>query len=155
MTGALITLGNFIPFYFGVRMPMLYVVQNGGNFVTIPTPPEKIIYLACKITDLINSEISFYFSDGHATDAFTQFYDQNQITRLSDIIDWKAIHAKYWGGENNLEVKRKKQAEFLVGSDLSPVFLSDFGCYNNEAKEYLLSLNISDDKISVVPDAYY
>ena len=31
-----ITLGDFIPFYFGARMPMLYVFQNGGNFVKKP-----------------------------------------------------------------------------------------------------------------------
>ena len=28
-----IVLGDFLPFYFGVKMPMLYVIQNGGNFV--------------------------------------------------------------------------------------------------------------------------
>lgn len=28
-----IVLGDYIPFYFGVRMPMLYVIQLGGNFV--------------------------------------------------------------------------------------------------------------------------
>lgn len=27
-------LGEYIPFYFGVRMPMLYVIQKGFNFVT-------------------------------------------------------------------------------------------------------------------------
>lgn len=35
-----IILGNFIPFYFGVKMPMLYVIQNGGNFVKQKTLPE-------------------------------------------------------------------------------------------------------------------
>ena len=28
-----ISLGDYIPFYFGVKMPTLYVIQNGGNFV--------------------------------------------------------------------------------------------------------------------------
>lgn len=28
--GESIVLGEFIPFYFGVKMPMLYVVQNGA-----------------------------------------------------------------------------------------------------------------------------
>src|SRR5664279_2528769 len=35
-----ITLGDFIPFYFGIKMPMLYVIQHGGNFVESATPPE-------------------------------------------------------------------------------------------------------------------
>jgi hypothetical protein len=29
-----IILGDFIPFYFGIRTPMLYVIQKGGAFCT-------------------------------------------------------------------------------------------------------------------------
>jgi len=36
-----INLCDYIPFYFGVKMPMLYVIQNGGNFVINATPPSK------------------------------------------------------------------------------------------------------------------
>ncbi len=36
-----ITLGDYIPFYFGIKMPMLYVTQQGGNFVEEATNPEK------------------------------------------------------------------------------------------------------------------
>ena len=39
-----IILGDYIPFYFGVRMPMLYVIQHGGNFVEQARPPQEIIY---------------------------------------------------------------------------------------------------------------
>jgi hypothetical protein len=48
-----ISLGDFIPFYFGVKMPMLYVMQNGGNFVEQPTPAKNIVYLACSLWDII------------------------------------------------------------------------------------------------------
>jgi hypothetical protein len=150
-----ITLGNFIPFYFGVKMPMLYVIQNGGNRVKKATPPEEIIYLTCKISDIISSHILFYFSDGHAMDSFTSFYDQSQIINLPNIIHWSAIKNAYWGGDDKLEIKRKKQAEFLVGSDIAPKYLSDFGCYNTGAKEHLLSIGIAEEKIKVVPNAYY
>jgi len=153
--GVFITLGDYIPFYFGVRMPMLYVVKNGGNFVLNPTSPENIVYLVCKISDIISSGMTFYFSDGHPTDFFTQFYDQTQINRLVNIIDWQAICSKYWGGENNLDIKRKKQAEFLVGSDIPATFLTYFGCYNNVAKNCLLSFGIPEEKIIIVPNAYY
>jgi hypothetical protein len=153
--GPVITLGNFIPFYFGVRMPMLYVVQHGGNFAEKASPPEEIVYLTCKILDVINSGILFYFSDGHATDGLTNFYDQSKVAKLPSILDWSAIKKQYWGGTDNLETKRKKQAEFLVNSDVAPKYLADFGCYNNTAKEYLLSVGIAEEKIKVVPNAYY
>jgi hypothetical protein len=31
-------LGDYIPFYFGYRMPMLYVIQKGFNGVTLTAP---------------------------------------------------------------------------------------------------------------------
>jgi hypothetical protein len=37
-------LGEYIPFYFGTRTPMLYVVQHGFKMVS-PTPAEKIVYV--------------------------------------------------------------------------------------------------------------
>jgi len=62
-----------------------------------------------------------------------------------NIIDWEAVKASYWGGTDNLNIKRKKQAEFLVSGDLSPDYITTFGCYNAKAK----------DKIKMMPQAYY
>ena len=45
--GIEITLGDYTPFYFGVKMPMLYVAQNGGNFVEKATSSGDIVYLIC------------------------------------------------------------------------------------------------------------
>jgi hypothetical protein len=154
-TGTIITLGDFIPFYFGIRMPMLYVIQNGGNFVEKATSPKEIVYLSCKISDIISSGVLFYFSDGHATDSLTSFYDQSQISNLFGVIDWSAIKDRYWGGQDNLEVKRKKQAEFLVGSDVAPKYLANFGCYDDAVKGRLLSFGVAEGNIKVVPNAYY
>ena len=63
-----IELGDFIPFYFGIRMPMLYVAQHGGNFVERATSPVDIIYLGCSLSKIISADFDFFFSDGHATD---------------------------------------------------------------------------------------
>jgi hypothetical protein len=150
-----ITLGDFIPFYFGIRMPMLYVMQNGGNFVANATPAEDIIYVACSICKIIEHGQLFYFSDGHATDKLTSFYDKDMIDKLFQIIDYNAIKAAYWGGQENLDTKRKKQAEFLVYNDLPVDFLSGFGCYNDEAKRRLVQIGINDDIVKVVPNAYF
>ena len=150
-----ITLGHFIPFYFGIKMPMLYVIQNGGNFVIDATPPRKIVYLACSVRQIITKQKSYYFSDGHATDNLTTFYDETRINALSKIVDWNAIRASYWGGQENLNLKRKKQAEFLVSEDIPPNLIIGFGCYNNTAKDKLIDLGINEDKIKIIPNAYY
>jgi hypothetical protein len=150
-----IMLGDFIPFYFGVKMPMLYVIQNGGNFVTNSTPASKIVYMACAVSRLIKKQEKFYFSDGHATDRLTTFYDKTKIDGLLEIIDWKAVKASYWGGQENLDLKRKKQAEFLASQDVEANLITGFGCYDDDAKFKLIDLGINEGKIKVIPMAYY
>ncbi len=150
-----IALRDFIPFYFGVKMPMLYVAQHGGNFVERATASVDIIYLGCSLSKIISAKLNFYFSDGHATDMLTSFYDKSKINELVNIIDWEAVKTSYWGGDENLNIKRKKQAEFLVSGDLSPDFIIGFGCFNEKAKAKLISLGVVEDKIKVIPQAYY
>lgn len=77
-----ILLGDFVPFYFGVKMPMLYVIQNGGNFVKEATPPQNIVYLACSLNSILQSGFTYYFCDGHATDNLTSFYDSSKVQEL-------------------------------------------------------------------------
>lgn len=152
---SVITLGDYIPFYFGVKMPMLYVMQNGGNFVEQATHPKEIIYLACHLTEIVKGNFTYFFSDGHATDRFSTFYDSSKINGLHNIIDWKAVITTYWGGSENLDLKRKKQAEFLILQDISPEYVSGFVCYNETTKDALLKMGIEEDIIKVAPQIYF
>ncbi len=150
-----ISLGDFVPFYFGVRMPMLYVAQLGGNFVEKATSPENIVYIACSLQKIISGGNTFYFTDGHATDMLTTFYNKDKIDELVNIVDWNAVKTNYWGGSENLNLKRKKQAEFLVKGDISPEHIIGFGCYNNKSMARLISMGISKEIIKQIPNAYY
>lgn len=151
----LITLGDFIPFYFGVKMPMLYVIQDGGNFVKRATPPSDIVYIVCSISLIVKFNEDYYFSDGHATDNFTTFYDSSKINDLITIVDWTAVKSSYWGGQENLNTKRKKQSEFLVSCDLPASFIVGFGCYDEAAKNKLVNMGVLVEKIKIIPNAYY
>ena len=66
------TLGEYIPFYFGKRMPMLYVIQKGYNGVSI-TLPEDIVYCVSNVQKIVDSKIGYLFTDGHAKDGYTSF----------------------------------------------------------------------------------
>ena len=150
-----ITLGDFIPFYFGIRMPMLYVMQHGGNFVERATPPQNIVYLVCNVEELIQLGKTYFFSDGHATDFLTSFYNNAKINDLPMIIDWNAVKAQYWSGEENLILKCKKQAEFLIAENIPADLLKGFVCYNETAQLRLLEMQIAENKIKIYPQAYY
>lgn len=146
--------GDFIPFYFGVKMPMLYVIQNGGNF-TEKVKPSNIVYLVCSLKKIIDLGLDYYFSDGHIIDKFTTIYDKNYIDNINKILDWNAINSQYWGGEENLELKRKKQAEFLVKGDLPVDVIIKFICYDEEAEKALINFGIEKNKIEINKDAYF
>lgn len=151
-----IVLGDFIPFYFGVRMPMLYVIQIGGNFVGKAWKAEEIVYVAVSLKKIIESDLLFYFSDGHATDFLTTFYDRTSIDDLPSIIDWNAVKSLKWSGDGiPTDIKRRKQAELLVKQDLSPGFIIGFVCYNDKAKCQLISYGIDEQRIKIFPKAYY
>jgi len=150
-----IKLGNYIPFYFGVRMPMLYVIQHGGNFVEKPIPPSDIVYIVCDLEKIIKLSQEYYFTDGHATDNLTTFYDSSKINEIKNILDWQAINAQFWGGEENLTIKWGKQAEFLVKGDLPVTIIKRYICYNDEAKSRLMSFGILGENIVIDQSAYY
>jgi hypothetical protein len=148
-----IILGKYTPFYFGVKMPMLYVISKGYNAVS-KVISQDIIYLRCDLQNVIKSN-NFYFSDGHATDTLTVFYGKNRVDDLQNILNWNAIESNYWGGDNNLENKRKKQAEFLLEGDLRYENISVFECYNTDAEAVLLEYGIDKQKIKINNEAYF
>lgn len=153
--GESIILGDFIPFYFGIRMPMLYVVQHGGNFVDQPTPPSDIVYIVCHCLSVIKEQRFCYYTNGHATEYITSFFDRTKIQELASQVNWEAVTEKYWGGEENLRLKWQKQAEFLAKDDISPALIVGFVCYDDHAKDRLVNMGIDCGKIKVVPNAYY
>ena len=148
-----IILGEFIPFYFGVRMPMLYVIQHGLNCVSRPVSPSEIVYLGLSLKHILKNGREFYFSDGHALDKFTTFYNAEKVNELPSIIDWKAVNSKWWA--DDVELKRKKQAEFLLKGDVPPAWISGFACFDATVKEKLLSFGIKDEKIKIFPGGYF
>lgn len=147
-------LGDYIPFYFGVRTPMLYVVQNGFNMVT-PISAENIVYCVTSVQKIIDQRLSFVFTDGHAVDGFTSQYDEARIHDLDSLIDWKAVHAKYWKDETDLDLKRRKEAEFLVLGDIDADAVLGFVVFSESAKNRLISFHAKPDKVFVKPTYYF
>lgn len=152
-TGEVITLGDYIPFYFAVRTPMLYVMQKGGNFVPGLVRPQEVVYCVLKLESL--SAFNYYFSNGHATDSFTRFYSRNKVEELYSLLDFSAIKAKYWSNESDLDLKRRKQAECLVEGDVKPELIAGYVVYDSATKERLISQGIPQMLIVVRPEFYF
>ncbi len=148
------TLGTYIPFYFGTRMPMLYVIQNGFNMVQA-LGAEKIVYCVSTVQRMIDHNLPFVFTDGHAVDGFTAFFDNKDIQNIINLIDKTAIDAKYWKQENDNDLKRRKEAEFLVETDIPPEAIAYWIVYNEVAKKELLNKGIPENLIFIKPNCYF
>ncbi len=147
-------LGEYIPFYFGVRTPMLYVVQNGFNMVA-PTPAENIVYCITSVQKIIDLQLDFVFTDGHAVDGFTTQYTVADIPNIDTILDWKAIKAKYWRDDNDLDLKRRKEAEFLVSGDISTEAVLGYLTYNENAKNRVIEFGANAANVHIKKDFYF
>ncbi len=147
-------LGEYIPFYFGTRTPMLYVVQNGYNMVTT-TPAQNIVYCITSVQMIIDLKLDFVFTDGHAVDCFSTQYLPDDVSELEDIIDWTAVKAKYWKDDNDLDLKRRKEAEFLVLGDIPLNGIVAYIVYNQNAKDSLVNFGVNDKIVYVMNNHYF
>lgn len=147
-------LGDYIPFYFGIRMPMLYVIQNGFNDLDAINP-ENIVYCVSSVNQILLYQLPFLFTDGHAVDKFTEYYSKKDVVRLPHLIDLKSIKSKYWKSEDDLDLKRRKEAEFLVGSDVPYQAILGWVTFNEIAQKKLLELGIPTEKIAIKPNYYF
>lgn len=149
-------LGEYIPFYFGPRTPMLYEIQKGNKNVT-KRNPEEIIYCIILIKDVINHALEGYFTDGHAKSAITKFYTNDHLKELNSLVNRKDVYERNWGitYDNTGETKRKKSAELLLKNDLSPDYIKWFVVYNEKAKNTLLEYGVNKEKILINKNFYF
>jgi hypothetical protein len=148
------TIGDYIPFYFATRTPMLYVIQKGFNGVK-PTKPEEIVYCVTSVQQILNSTLNFIFTDGHANNHFTSEYSKGQIHNIDNILDYDAINCRDWIDENDLDKKRKKEAEFLIEADLPLNNILGYICFSKKAQDKLISYGIEIKKIVIKPQYYF
>ncbi len=125
------TAHDYVPFYFGAHSPMLYVLKQGG-VEGYSEGQRPLIYLATTAQAVEQAGIPFVFTDGHAAMAFTGWF--SELTDL-DRVDWDATRARYWKDTpDDMDRKRKKQAEFLVHEFLPWDVVVEVGVFDKEMK---------------------
>jgi hypothetical protein len=146
-------LGEYIPFYFGVRTPMLYVIQKGYNMVK-SAHAESIVYCVSSVQRIIGLNRDFIFTDGHAIEQLSGQFNSGDIQNIHNLLDFPAINSLQWKDDNDLDKKRRKQAEFLVFGDIDINAILGFIVYNEEAQNKLIGFGVSQ-KQTVVKRNYY
>lgn len=123
-------LGDYVPFYFGPLSPMLLNIKTGYRGIT-KRPQGEIVYLVCEVTNLIAKCPLWCFTNGHAKDSFTDFFNN-----LADIdeVHWDVVRLKYWHPTAAfLDRQVKKQAEFLVKDTVPVSCINKIVVYDQQA----------------------
>jgi len=119
------TVGEYVPFYFAPRSPMLFRIQKGG-VEGVDSDPARLVYIVSSSEAVAGAGHACVFSDGNAAAAFTDFYDD--LNLLADVVDWPLMRARYWSNnDDDNDRVRRRCAEFLVHRVL-PLELVDELC---------------------------
>lgn len=122
------TVGEYVPFYFAPRSPMLFRIQKGGVDGVSPDP-GRLVYLVSSTDAVAQAGHACVFTDGNAAAAFTDFYDDLDV--LGDAVDWPLMRARYWSNDaDDNDRVRRRCAEFLVHRAL-PFELVDELCVHD------------------------
>jgi hypothetical protein len=84
------TVGDYVPFYFAPRSPMLFAISR-GNVEGYTAGQQPVIYL-CSSTEAVDAaKLRWVFTEGHADMDYTDFFDDFKDLEK---IDWKLMTAK-------------------------------------------------------------
>ncbi len=148
-------LHDYVPFYFGPRSPMLYTISR-GNVEGFSGGQQSIIHLVSTVQTVQVAGLGFVFTDGHGIMAITDFYDD--LAQL-DEVDWPLMNSRYWfDTDDDLDRKRRRQAEFLVHERFPVSLIQGIGVINQQKKietEALLAEFGLDIPVAVRPGWYY
>ncbi len=127
-------LGDYVPFYFAGHSPMLLNIKTGFRGIT-KRPQYEIVYIVCKLDDILTHCNEWVFSDGHAkVDLSSHFNDLQDL----DKIDWNTVRKQYWQNTNvDFDRQRRKQAEFLVRNYVPVTCIEKVVVKDNPRKQIL------------------
>ncbi|MCF3651350.1 type II toxin-antitoxin system toxin DNA ADP-ribosyl transferase DarT [Synoicihabitans lomoniglobus] len=115
--------GEFVPFYFCPRSPMLFTI-NKGNVPNRPAGCQRsIVHLVSTLQRMIDLDQRWAVSSGNAGAFHTTFDDQLMAVNM---LDWEAIQAISWSGRGH-----QKSAELLVADFVPWSAFHQIGCYNS------------------------
>ena len=130
-------LGDYVPFYFGFRSPMLYNIHTGYRGV-IQRSQSDIVYIVCKLYHLVEAGFNIIFTDGHAKNKVTRFFrDTKDLNQL----DWTSINALTWyNSDETPDRMRRKQAECLVKTAIPPQYIAALVVFDETTKKEMMPL---------------
>ena len=141
--------GEFVPFYFCPRSPMLFTI-NKGNTGRPEGCQKSIVHLVATMAAGIATGKAWAISSGNAGAYHTTF--SAKLDAL-DALDWVAIQEIQWQG-----MQHQKSAEFLVADFFPWKAIQEIGCQNSTTADKVRSV-LADaahrPAVTIKTDWYY
>lgn len=141
--------GEFVPFYFCPRSPMLLAVNNGRTGRPVGCQ-RTIVHLVSTMAVGIATGRRWAVSTGNAGAYHTTFDDHLMAVSM---LDWDSINAHQWSGRQH-----QKQAEFLLADFYPWQGFHAIGCHNADTARQVSNLLAGIEHrpaVSVQPGWYY
>jgi hypothetical protein len=142
--------GEFVPFYFCPRSPMLFTINKGstGRPAGCQT---NIVHLVSYVNRATALGRPWAISDGNAGAGYTNFSNENDALQK---VDWSVVGSNSWGGDR-LHIK---MTEFLVADFFPAASFVEVGCHNSGVAaqvEQIMARLIPPLNVHVSPHWYY
>jgi len=152
--------GDYVPFYFAPRSPMMYRIACDHRDTIpgrYPDGDRPLIYLATVVGAVIDAGLRWVATDGNAATATTEF--STDPVRVEAMVDWPLMRADRW---NNVpwdpDRQRRRMAEFLVHHEVPLPAIRQIGTYSDaygaRARSILAESPLAE-RVFVRPTWYY
>ena len=142
--------GEFVPFYFCPRSPMLFTI-NKGNTERPSGCQTSIVHIVSLVHHAIALGQPWAISDGNAGANYTSFSNDNEAL---DNVNWGIVQSNSWSGDR-LHIK---MTEFLIADFFPMTSFTEIGCQNEQVAaqvKQIMDRQIPPLRVHVSPHWYY
>jgi hypothetical protein len=148
--------GDYVPFYYAPRSPMLLTIKC-GNVAGVSSNQRRLVYLVSSTEAAYAARLNCVITDGNAAVHITNFSDD--AADLATMVDWPLMRKTMWNNtDEDPDRQRRRMAEFLVHEALPLSLVSEIGVIDASAQAHIATFAASkgwDVRIAIRRDWYF
>jgi hypothetical protein len=148
--------GDYVPFYYAPRSPMLFNIKC-GSVPGVDADQDPLVYCVARAEDF--KPPVFVITDGNASSELSS--QHGDLSALTTQIDWPLMSSRIWKDtEEDGDRKRRRSAEFLVHRFVPWSHVHGLVTRTGATRDAVLNLYASrrpshQPPVTVRPDWYY
>jgi hypothetical protein len=130
--------GDYVPFYYAPRSPMLFSIKC-GNVEGVSPDQRRLVYLVTSTEAIYSAGLACVMSDGNAATMITKFGDDPEDLDME--VDWELMKERIWRNTpEDPDRVRRRMAEFLVHEAVPLELISGVAVINTQIRKFVASL---------------